>query len=127
MDDLSTKSVLDIKDINDLSLIGKISGDSKLLIMVNDKAYRITADTLVGYAAGVLGNNADVNVSPVATLSMPSQEHDIVFIESGQEIPVNKRTPGVFYLEERSQRSIRSQINLPVSVKISKQMGLKRL
>ncbi len=128
MDDLNGKSVLDVKDINDLNIISKISGNDMLLVIKDGKAYRITVDTIVGYTAGNLnGVTPSEPSSSPSTQASVNQDRDIVFIENGKEIPVNKRAPGSFYLEERSQHSVRAQINLPISVTVSKQLGLKRV
>lgn len=121
-DDLNGKSLLDVKDINDLEEIGKVQGKNYLLIVQNEKSKRVSLDTIAGYMAGV------INVVPGSVGTLFSDEGgNVLVIPKGESIPVNRRVPGNFYIEEANQVSIRSQINLPISVGISRQLGLKRV
>lgn len=121
-DNLSEKGLMDIKDVNDLEEIGKVHGKNYLFAIVNEKSKRVSIDTIAGYIAST------INAIPGSASTLFNDEGgNVLVIPKGESIPVNRRIPGNFYIEECDQVSIRSQINLPISVKISKQMGLKRV
>lgn len=114
---------LDAKTIDELQELGKLNGSEKLIVSVNEEDTRkIAIDTLVGYAAALLSG-----LSPSAIEATLGSGQCITFIKSGEEIPINRRIPGCFYLEEQKQSSIRTQINLPTSVKVSSTLGLRRV
>lgn len=52
--------------------------------------------------------------------------NNIIFIPKGQQISPKRRTEGNFYLEERNQTSIRVEKNIPTSIRVSGNLGLKR-
>ena len=116
---------LDAKTIDQLQELGKITGLEKTIVSNGTDTRKVTIDTIIGYAAGVLSG------MPVTTsVSAPSsslRSQCIFFVPKGEEISVSERSPGSFYLEETRQTSIRTQIQLPTSVTVSKSLGLKRV
>lgn len=123
---MAVVSQFDAKTIDDLQELGKLTGSEKTIISYNgEETRKVTIDTIVGYAAALL------NAGQPATMSLrPTQMvygGQLIFIADGEEIPLNERTPGSFYLEETKQTSIRTQINIPTSVRVSKTLGLKRV
>lgn len=112
------------KTIDQLQELGKLNGDEKFVVSVNEEYTRkISLDTIVGYAAALLSGNA--GASPVGFGL--NYGGTIIYIEDGKIIDISERSPGCFYLEERKQNSIRTQISLPTSVTVSSNLGLKRV
>lgn len=115
-------SPFDSKTIDQLQELGKLSGQEKFVISVEEKDTRkVTVDTIVGYAASQLSGGA----SQASIGGYGGQ--CIIFIEEGEEISIPERTPGCFYLEEEKQTSLRTKINIPTSVKVSSSLGLRRV
>lgn len=56
-----------------------------------------------------------------------SNINNIVLIPKGKKIPIEERQSGCLYLEEKSQVSIRSKQNLPTSIRVGANLGLKRV
>ena len=117
-------SSLDTKTIDELQELGKLSGSEKTIVSISNESRKVSIDTIIGYAARVLAN------TPV-TSSIPNSNtlggQSIVFIPEGEEISISERVPGCFYLEEKKQTSIRTKINIPTSVTVSKNLGLRRV
>jgi hypothetical protein len=115
--------VTDAKTIDELQELGKLSGTEKLIISNGVESKKVSVDTLVGYTAGRMNN------VPKATSggAMGYGAQSIVFVPEGEEVPVYERTPGCFYLEETKQTSIRTRVNTPTSVVVSKNLGLRRV
>ena len=123
---MAVVSQFDAKTIDDLQELGKLTGSEKTIISYNgEETRKVTIDTIVGYAAALLNNTQPSTMSLRPTQMVYGGQ--IIFIADGEEIPLNERTPGSFYLEETKQTSIRTQINIPTSVRVSKTLGLKRV
>lgn len=117
-------NLLNTKNIDDLQELGKLTGSEMTLVSYENDTRKVAIDTIIGYAASILANTNPKMMS----LNRPSSNSPcIVFVPSGEQISVNERTPGCFYLEESNQTSIRTQINIPTSVKVSASLGLRRL
>lgn len=113
----------DSKTIDELQELGKLSGNEKLVVSVEaEDTRKVSVDTVVGYAASILSGTS----MPVGYSGYGGGQC-IIFVKEGQEIPVSQRTPGCFYLEEQRQTSIRTQISIPTSVKVSTNLGLRRV
>lgn len=113
----------DTKTIDELQELGKLTGDEKILVSYKEgeENRKVTIDTIVGYAASLLQNIP-------TTLSLRTGiDQCIIFVPEGEDMPLSQRTPGCFYLEERNQTSIRTKINIPTSVKVSSNLGLRRV
>lgn len=117
---------IDSKTIDQLQEIGKITGLEKTVISDGTDTRKVTIDTIVGYAAGVLANTPS-NTSSIPSTGTSLRSQCIFFVPEGKEVPVVERTPGSFYLEETRQTSIRTKVNLPTSVTVSKSLGLRRV
>lgn len=114
---------LDAKTIDELKELGKLNGNEKLIVSVNQTdTKKISIDTIAGYIASVLSG-----INPAIISSSMGTSQCIIFIEEGEEIPIAQRSPGCFYLEEEKQTSIRTNINLPTSIKVSSTLGLRRV
>ena len=119
---------LDAKTIDQLQELGKITGREKTIVSDGKDTRKVTIDTIIGYAAGVLsGSPARTTVSNQNTNTSSLRSQCIFFVPKGEEVSVSERSPGTFYLEESDQTSIRTQINLPTTVTVSKSLGLKRV
>lgn len=114
---------IEAKTIDDLREVGKLYGTEKTIISDGTETKKVSIDTIVGYTARML------NGTPVSN-SLPGSNgagSGIIFIPKDESIPVNERVPGCFYLEEQNQTSIRTEINIPTSVIVSKSLGLRRV
>lgn len=123
---MSGLNVIDSKTIDELQELGKINGLEKLIISTGESTKKVSIDTIIGYAAQLL-NGGSTSRSVIYTNPSTGGGQSLVFIPNGEEIPISQRTPGTFYLEENSQTSIRTQINVPTAVKVSGNLGLRRV
>lgn len=121
---------IEAKTIDDLQEIGKLSGMEKTIISVDQDTKKVSIDTIVGYAANLIAKNmSGASANPTSVIITPSNSSGgcIIIIPEGTEIPINLRTPGTIYFERAHQSSIRTKINVPTSVVVSGNLGLKRV
>lgn len=118
-------SSLDAKTIDELQELGKLTGTEKTIVSDGIESRKVSIDTIVGYTARNILNSGTAS----AKISIPSSSYsgNLVFIPEGETIDVTERTPGCFYLEETKQTSIRTKVNMPTSVVVSKTLGLRRI
>lgn len=116
---------LDAKTIDQLQELGKLNGLEKTIVSDGTTTRKVTIDTIIGYAASVLAGTPSSVSNPSVGSSLKGQ--CVFFVPQGSEVPVVERAPGSFYLEETRQTSIRTQISLPTSVSVSKNLGLRRV
>lgn len=113
------------KTIDQLQELGKLSGDEKFVVSVNEEDTRkISLDTIVGYAASILSGGSSAAYPVGYGLNFGGT---ISYIKNGESLDISERSPGCFYLEEKNQTSIRTQISLPTSAKVSSSLGLRRV
>lgn len=120
---MAVLNALDAKTIDELKELAKLTGVEKTIVSDGKESRKVSIDTIVGYTANKL---AGVSGSPSVNPGL-SGGNSITFIPEGEKIPVNERAPGSFYLEESRQVSIRTKINVPTSVKVSANLGLRRV
>lgn len=118
---MAVLNVLDAKTIDDLQELAKLTGTEKTIVSTGVETRKVSVDSIIGYAANKLAN---VNIGAPG---YGSSGNGVIFIPEGEKIPVNQRTPGCFYLEETRQTSIRTQINIPSSITVAKNLGLRRV
>ena len=121
---------VEAKSIDDLQEVGKLNGTEKTIISVENNTKKVSIDTIVGYAANLVAQSLSGNTAPVmmtSNISGGSGGNCLITIPEGEEIPINLRTPGTFYLERTKQNSIRTKMNVPTSVVVSSTLGLKRV
>ena len=120
---------IEAKSIDDLQEVGKLTGIEKTLISIENDTKKVSIDTIVGYAANLIAQSLSGNTMPVMMTSNlgSSGGNCIIAIPDGEEIPVNLRTPGTYYMERTKQSSIRTKMNVPTSVVVSSTLGLKRV
>ena len=121
---MAVSTPFEAKLIDELQELGKLSGSEMTVVSYDGKETRkVSIDTIIGYAASLLqSSSASFSLRPPV-----SSGGSLIFIPEGEEISISERTPGCFYLEEKKQTSIRTQINIPTSVKVSSNLGLKRV
>lgn len=117
------------KSIDDLQELGKLTGTEKTIISIDEDTKKVSIDTIVGYAANMITKAMSGNTAPVIMSSNfgSSSGNCIIVVPEGEEVPINLRTPGTIYFERTNQSSIRTKINVPTSVVVSKTLGLKRV
>ncbi len=123
---MATSLPFESKLIDELQELGKLSGAEMTIVSYNgEQTRKVSIDTIIGYAASILANSpATMSLSPGSS-RLGGQ--CIIFVPQGDEVPISERIPDCYYLEERKQTSIRSQINVPTSVKVSSSLGLRRV
>lgn len=124
---MATIDLTNSKTIDELQELGKLTGSEKTIVSDGQDTRKVTIDTIVGYAAAILNGATPALLSLGSSSGASAVSKSIVFIPEEEEIPINERTPGCFYLEETHQTSIRTQINIPTSVRVSGNLGLKRV
>lgn len=120
-------SSFDSKTIDELQELSKLSGNEKTIISDGIETKKVSLDSIVGYAASKISGSSNINTRSIPNTSNVNNGTGIVFIPEGEEIPVSERKPGYFYLEETRQTSIRKNVNIPVSVSVNANLGLKRV
>ena len=122
---MSIASEFSAKTIDELQELGKLTGSEMTIVSQNGtESKKVSIDTIIGYAASMIKNIP----STIATIPTGSKNGgSIIVIPEGEEIPVPQRTPNTFYLEQTKQTSIRTKVNVPTSVTVSKTLGLKRV
>lgn len=117
---MSIISSEDAKTIDQLQELGKLDGTEKTVVSTGSNTRKVSINTILGYIASRVSGK---------TINLPETSFGsgITFIPKGESIPINERTPGAFYLEETNQSSIRTQISVPASIKVSSNLGLRRV
>lgn len=127
----STSYSFESKTIDELQEIGKLSGSEKTIISIDQDTKKVSIDTIVGYAANLIAQNMSGSNATTPTAFIMSSSNSsggcIIIVPEGTEIPINLRSPGTIYLERTHQSSIRTKINVPTSVVVSGNLGLKRV
>ena len=114
----------DTKTIDQLQELGKLTGKEKTIVSDGKDTRKVSIDTIIGYAAGILAETPSGSSIP-STGNIGGQ--CITVIPEGQSLSVSERSPGSFYLEQRRQTSIRTKVSIPTSVTVSKSLGLRRV
>lgn len=123
---MATSTPFESKLIDELQELGKLSGTEMTVVSYDGQQTRkVSIDTIIGYAASILSNVQPSTMSLRPTYTTGGQ--CIIVIPEGEELDISERTPGCFYLEETKQTSIRTQMNVPTSVKVSSSLGLRRV
>lgn len=123
---MATSTPFESKLIDELQELGKLVGTEMTVVSYNgNETRKVSIDTIIGYAASILTNTQPMIMSLRPSTNSAGQ--CIIAIPEGEEIDISERTPGCFYLEETKQTSIRTQINVPTSVKVSSSLGLRRV
>lgn len=122
---MAVSTPFESKMIDELQELGKLSGTEMTIVSYDGTQTRkVSIDTIIGYAASILNNSPSLMSS---FLPSRSEGQCIILVPEGEEIDISERLPGCFYLEETRQTSIRTQINVPTSVKVSSSLGLRRI
>ena len=122
---MTVSTLLNTKTIDELQELGKLNGDEKTIVSTGDETRKVSIDTILGYAASIL-NNANISTMSLRP-SGNTLSQSIIVIPEGEEIDISERTPGSFYLEQTKQTSIRTAVNIPTSVTVSSNLGLRRV
>jgi len=88
-------SLIDSKQIHELESLDSMSGKESVLIDDGTVTYRISIDALLGYFVNRFVGNTDEEID-VTALNAASCIH---IIKAGQDVPVNQRVKGHFYLK----------------------------
>ena len=106
------------KRINELNFLSKLNGSEELLIdNGGDDTYKITVDTLLGYIAHQI-NEGTIPQSVY-------ESTNIVVIDEGENIPIESRVDGTYYLRVCNVESANISAGLSKNIRISPNMGLK--
>lgn len=92
-------SLLNTRQIHELESLDMMSGRENILIDDGTVTYKITTDALLGYFINRFVGNVDEQID-VSALNAASCIH---IIKPGQDIPVNQRIKGHFYLRLSEQ------------------------
>lgn len=123
---MATSTPFESKLIDELQELGKLVGTEMTVVSSDgNQTRKVSIDTIIGYAASILTNTQPTTMSLRPSANSVGQ--CIILVPEGEEIDISARTPGCFYLEETRQTSIRTQINVPTSVKVSSSLGLRRV
>lgn len=112
------------KQIHELNPLAKLTGKEEVLIDDGNGTLRVTVDTLLGYIRD------QINVSAGGGSGEPSQEQastiHVVRIDEGEEdIPVESRPAGHFYIKVIDSIEAQLSSGLPRIIKVSPNMGLR--
>lgn len=127
---MATSEVIESKLIDDLQELGKLNGTEMTIVTNGEQTRKVMIDTIIGYAASLLATEpvaATMSLRNNNQVTYSANTGCIVLVPEGEQVPISQRKPGCFYLEETRQTSIRTQINIPTSVKVSGSLGLRRV
>lgn len=119
---MAVLSSLDAKTIDELKELRKLTGLEMTIVSTSEGSKKVSIDTIIGFGSKLIDPNRTIISDPNGLTGQC-----IIFVPEGEEISVSERTPGCFYLEEAKQTSVRTKINVPTSVIVSKTLGLRRV
>lgn len=108
----------DAKQIHELDPLNKINGKEEVLVDNGDLTYRVTVDTLLGYIRDQINAGVGASTSDTGTT--------IHFIPEGEEIPVEAREKGHYYInvDQTTNPGYRGGVQL---LRVGPNMGLRMI
>lgn len=115
------------KQIHELNPLAKLTGKEEVLIDDGNGTLRVTVDTLLGYirdqinasTGGGSGAGADPSQEQASTI------HVIRIDEGEEDIPVESRPEGHFYIKVIDAIEAQLSSGLPRVIRVSPNMGLR--
>lgn len=110
----------DAKQLHELDPLNKLGGREEVLVDNGELTYRVTIDTLLGYIRDQI--NASVGGSSING----SEATTIHFIPEGEEIAIEAREKGHYYINVQNTMNPGYRSGL-TTFKISPNMGLRMI
>ena len=114
---------VDTKQIHELNPLAKLTGKEELLIDDGNGTLRVTVDTMLGYIRDQI--NASVGEDTGGSTEKGSTLHVIRIDEGEENIPVESRPEGHFYLKVVDATEAQLSSGLPRLIRVSPNMGLR--
>ena len=113
------------KQIHELNPLAKLTGKEEVLIDDGNGTLRVTVDTLLGYIRDQINASTGSGTGGGTAPSTASTIHIIRMDEGEENIPVESRPEGHFYIKVVD--AIESQLSsgLPRIIRVSPNMGLR--
>lgn len=114
----------DTKQIHELNPLAKLTGKEELLIDDGNGTLRVTVDTMLGYIRDQINASVGGEISGGST-EKGSTIH-VIRIDQGEEnIPVESRPEGHFYIRVVDATEAQLSSGLPRLIRVSPNMGLR--
>ena len=115
----------DTKQIHELNPLAKLTGKEEVLIDDGNGTLRVTVDTMLGYIRDQINASAGSGTGGGTAPSAASTIHIIRMDEGEENIPVESRPEGHFYIKVVDAIEAQLSSGLPRLIRVSPNMGLR--
>lgn len=115
----------DTKQIHELNPLAKLTGKEELLIDDGNGTLRVTVDTMLGYIRDQINNSSGDGETTTPTTQQASTIHVIRMDQGEEDVPVESRPQGHFYIKVIDSIEAQLSSGLPRIIKVSPNMGLR--
>lgn len=120
----SVTGTFETKQIHELNPLAKLTGKEELLIDDGNGTLRVTVDTMLGYIRDQI--NASIGSGTGTTPTGEASTIHIIRLDEGEDnIPVESRPEGHFYIKVVDSIEAQLSSGLPRLIKVSPNMGLR--
>ena len=111
------------KQIHELNPLAKLTGKEEVLIDDGNGTLRVTVDTLLGYIRDQINASAGSGGTP--SPEQASTIHVIRIDEGEENVPIESRPEGHFYIKVIDSIEAQLSSGLPRVIRVSPNMGLR--
>lgn len=115
----------DTKQIHELNPLAKLNGKEEILIDDGNGTLRVTVDTLLGYIRDQINASTGGGTGGGSSTEQASTIHVIRMDEGEENVPVESRPEGHFYIKVTDAVEAQISSGLPRLIRVSPNMGLR--
>lgn len=113
------------KQIHELNPLAKLTGKEELLIDDGNGTLRVTVDTMLGYIRDQINASAGGEGGTGGASEQASTIHVIRMDQGEENVPVESRPAGHFYIKVVDSTEAQLSSGLPRIIRVSPNMGLR--
>ena len=113
------------KQIHELNPLAKLTGKEELLIDDGNGTLRVTVDTMLGYIRDQINASAGGEGGTGGESEQASTIHVIRMDQGEENVPVESRPAGHFYIKVVDSIEAQLSSGLPRIIRVSPNMGLR--
>lgn len=113
------------KQIHELNPLAKLTGKEELLIDDGNGTLRVTVDTMLGYIRDQINASAGGEDGTGGASEQASTIHVIRMDQGEENVPVESRPAGHFYIKVVDSIEAQLSSGLPRIIRVSPNMGLR--
>ena len=113
------------KQIHELNPLAKLTGKEELLIDDGNGTLRVTVDTMLGYIRDQINASAGGEGETGGGSEQASTIHVIRMDQGEENVPVESRPAGHFYIKVVDSTEAQLSSGLPRIIRVSPNMGLR--